>query len=62
MPKLLKKLCVSLALFVAFLIAGHFAMYVETWNTGPIAGSAVFGAGFASLIGGGLKFWYDIIA
>jgi hypothetical protein len=62
MLKLLKKLGFSLAIFVAFFISGHFAMYLETWHESVLASSAIFGASFASLVGGVVKIWYDILA
>jgi hypothetical protein len=61
-PKLLKKVCFSFAIFIAFSASGHFAMYLETYHSSIIASSAVFGVSFASLIGSGLKIWNDIIS
>jgi len=60
MSKLLKKLCFSFAVFVAFYVSGHFAMYLESFNENVLASSALFGASFASLVGGGFKLWHDL--
>jgi len=62
MPKLIKQLVISLAIFAAFSISGHIAMYLESWHESILASSAVFSASFASLVGGGTKIWYDILA
>jgi hypothetical protein len=61
-PKLLKKICFSFAIFIAFSASGHLAMYLEAYHNSIIASSAVFGVSFASLIGSGLNIWNDIIS
>ena len=60
MHKLLKRLLFSFAIFTAFYLAGHLAMYLEYWHDSVFASSAVFGVSFVSLVGGAFKLYSDI--
>ena len=62
MPKLIKRLMCSFAIFVAFYASGHLAMFLENWHSSVMASSAVFGVSFVGLVGGGAKIWYDIFS
>lgn len=62
MCKLSKRIWLSIIIAVAFFIAGHLGMLIEDWNSNVLAGSAVFGVSFISIIASILKLWSDIIS
>lgn len=55
-----KRVLLSILVFIAFYLAGCIALYIESWLQSMIAGSAVFGISFVSLIGTLMKAWYDL--
>lgn len=55
---LAKKLVISLAIFVAFCLAGYFTTYIEAWHESLLASFAIFGMSFLSIIAGIVKIWY----
>lgn len=60
MRRLISKICLSLAVLIAFLLSGMFASSIDIFNTNLFTSTAVFGVSFVSLIGGVLKFWSDL--
>lgn len=60
MHRLIKKVFFSLAIFAAFCIAGFLTQSTAIANESIIAGSAIFGASFLTIVVGGIKLWYDV--
>lgn len=60
MHRLIKKVFFSLAIFAAFCIAGFLTQSTAIAQENLVAGSAIFGASFLTLLAGGIKLWYDI--
>lgn len=60
MRRLISKICLSLAVLIAFLLSGMFASSIDIFNTNLFTSTAVFGVSFVSLISGVLKFWSDL--
>jgi len=58
--KLLTKLVVSFALFAAFSVSGHLAMFLESYHNSMLASLCVFNASFTGILYTGFKIWPDI--
>lgn len=62
MCKLSKRVWLSIIIIIAFFVAGHIGLFIESFGDIPLIGGAAFSASFLGIIGGILKFWTDIIS
>ena len=58
----MKRLTITLLLFVAFYVSGRLGIYLEQWQDSIIGGTAMFGASFVGLSGGIIKMCSDLFA
>lgn len=57
-----KRFWLGIIIIVAFYVAGHIGLFIESIGEHPIAGGAAFSVSFLGIIGGILRLWTDIIA
>ena len=57
-----KRFWLGIIIIVAFFVAGHIGLFIESVGHTPVAGGAAFGVSFVGIISGILRLWSDIIA